>query len=139
MTGQTRIERRASPRRATGECAWVSRARVRPGLDVNLLDLSSGGALVEGSFRLLPGSRVELQLSSPDAERVVAGRVLRCCVSALSGESGIRYTAAVGFESRLAIPGEQVRSSGYLLPGALSRLAALKGTVYPTGNAGTAS
>ncbi len=131
MTGHVRGERRASRRRASGECGWAARARVRPGLDVTLLDLSSGGALVEASVRLLPGSRVELQLSSSDAPRLVAGRVLRCCVSALTREHGIRYTAAVGFETRLAIPGDDPAHDGYLLPGTFSPLAGVKGRNYP--------
>ncbi len=135
MKGLVGVERRASRRRPKGECGWVSRARVRPGLDVTLLDVSSGGALVEGSVRLLPGSRVELQLSSADAARVVAGRVLRCSVSALCGENVIRYTAAVGFDTRLAIPGDDSTRDGYLLPGAFSPLAGWKGRSYPGGDA----
>ncbi len=131
MKGKATVERRAHRRRATGECGWISKARVRPGVDVRLLDLSSGGALVEGAVRLLPGSRVELQLSSSDTRRVIAGRVLRCNVSALSAEHGIRYTAAVGFETRLAMPGEEAAGDGYLVPRGFSRLAGSKGRSYP--------
>ncbi len=115
------------------ECGWVNRARIRPGRDVMLLDLSTGGARLEAAVRLLPGSRVELQLLTAEVPRVVACRVLRCWVSALSGEDRIRYTAAVGFDTRLAIPGEDPKNDGYLLPHAFAQRGGFKGRRYPAG------
>ena len=39
-------------------------ASVRPGHRVRLIDVSAGGALVETSHRLLPGTSVELQVAT---------------------------------------------------------------------------
>jgi hypothetical protein len=78
------------------------RARVRPGREVTVLDLSSGGALIEADHRLLPGSLVELQLAGADGRLAVRGRVLRCSVSSLH-PSRITYRAAVAFERELLL------------------------------------
>jgi len=78
-------------------------ARVRHRSDVTLVDLSSGGALVEGACRLRPGSRVELRIGV-EAERVtVPARVHRCFVSTIDRHSGVRYRAALTFELPLTM------------------------------------
>ena len=104
MTANGVIERRTSRRRRRAECAWLVAARLRPGRDVRLLDLSSGGALVEASVRLLPGASVVLHLIAAGGPVSVCGKVLRCRVSALDRSSGVRYHAALGFDRSLAIP-----------------------------------
>jgi hypothetical protein len=73
------------------------RARVLPGRDVRLLDYSRGGALVQSTSRLLPGSHVELQLSTGTWRWSSTAQVIRAHVWALALEEHVRYRAAVQF------------------------------------------
>jgi len=77
-------------------------ARVRPGRDVSLLDLGDDGALVEGTTRLMPGSRVVLQLQTCERSVAVAGQVVRCEVASLDRDRGIRYRGALRFDEPLS-------------------------------------
>jgi len=94
-------ERRVWPRsRCLPEHAGRT-ACVRPGRDVQVLDLSRGGALIEGRARFLPDSAVELRFNSPARSRPLRARVVRCYVSAL--ESGtVSYQAGVAFDEHLS-------------------------------------
>lgn len=109
-------ERRRSPRRTKRDGLWFTAARVRPGRDVDVMDVSRGGALVETASRLLPGSRVELHLIADPHRTVIHGRVVRCHVAALEPSGGIRYRGAVAFEHDLVVPGAPVAAIEYCLP-----------------------
>ncbi len=93
-------DRRRERRRPGGEDLGIVSARVRPGFDVELIDVSSGGALIESARRLLPGTTVELHLAMHDRRVAVRGRVLRCSVSRLR-PSSVCYRGAIGFDRRL--------------------------------------
>jgi hypothetical protein len=80
----------------------MDRARLRPGRTALILDLSSGGALIETDWRLLPGMRVEVQVGEPVPLFRVAGRILRCHV-ALLGRERIRYRGALMFEEQVLL------------------------------------
>ena len=93
-------ERRASPRVSSLSGSGMDRARLRPGRSAVVVDLSSGGALIETDWRLLPGLRVEVQLGDAVPVFRVAARILRCHVAWL-GREKIRYRGALAFEQRL--------------------------------------
>ena len=77
-------------------------ARVRPGHDVRVVDISAAGVLLEGGYRLMPGSCVELHLQREGrTPEVVRGRVVRCSVAKL-GASAIAYRGAVAFDRHLS-------------------------------------
>jgi hypothetical protein len=90
-------ERRATPRVATCPGDGLDRARLRPGRTALVVDLSAGGALLETDWRLLPGTRVELQLGDPKPIVTIAGRILRCHVALVDRER-IRYRGALAFD-----------------------------------------
>lgn len=93
-------ERRRTRRRRHAEDHGISDARVRPGSDAAVIDVSDGGALLETSRRLLPGSSIDLQLTSSAGRVAVRARVIRCFVSQI--EPGrIWYRGAVAFERHL--------------------------------------
>jgi hypothetical protein len=75
--------------------------RLRPGRDAVLVDLGAGGALIEGAARLHPGSTVVLQLVGSRRSAFLTGTVLRCQVSAIDREAGVRYRGAISFDIRL--------------------------------------
>ena len=90
-------ERRASDRRRGGECG-IRTARLRPGREVEVIDLSAGGALIESTHRLLPGASVDLYLTS-DRRQIdpVRGRIVRSAVSLLQAAL-VRYRGAIAFD-----------------------------------------
>lgn len=104
MRGLQQQERRQSRRHDGGDCGWLSHARLRHGLELLVIDLANGGACVEAPARLLPGSSVELHLAAPGWRWTAAARVLRCHVSALLPERGVRYRAALQFDRQLTPP-----------------------------------
>ncbi len=95
-------DRRRDARQVTASAHGVQRARVRPGIDVRLLDICAEGALIETAHRLLPGRRLELQLTFATGVVSMAGTVLRCSVSHASIDR-IAYRGAIGFERRLLL------------------------------------
>jgi hypothetical protein len=99
-------DRRAWPRMSTVTRAEMAIGRLRPGRAAQIVDVSSGGALIETDWRLLPGTRVELQVGAPVALYRVRGWVLRCQVARLDRER-IRYRGAVAFEEQLSFGGDR--------------------------------
>lgn len=91
--------RRALRRRSIEEHGIVS-ARVRPGYEAELIDVSAGGALVECVRRLLPGTAIALYLVGGERCALVRGRVLRCAVVRLKATS-ICYRGAIAFDCDL--------------------------------------
>jgi len=98
------VDRRAHPRVSTRDWRTLARGRVRPGRPAHILDVSTGGLLLETDWRLLPGTRVELQLGDPVALYRVAGHILRCHISVLDRDR-VRYRGAVAFEEWLHLQG----------------------------------
>jgi hypothetical protein len=97
-------DRRRSVRKGRCKLRRDLTARLRSGQDLALLNLSTGGALVEGGFRALPGTTIELQLLTPGWRGLAMARVLRCHVAALHPGRGIRYRAALAFAQELKVP-----------------------------------
>ena len=89
-------ERRAFRRAGATEHGIVS-ARVRLGYRVAVVDASAGGALIEISKRLLPGSTVDLQVETARGRAMVPGRVVRCAIARLRSNS-VSYRAAIAFD-----------------------------------------
>jgi hypothetical protein len=107
-------ERRATPRLHRLEDHGIVAARVRLGHEVSLIDVSAGGALIEGACRLLPGSTVDLQFETTERRAVVRGRVLRCAVARLQSSS-VCYRGAVRFDGCFPwFLGDEL--CGYVLP-----------------------
>jgi hypothetical protein len=77
-----------------------TRALLRPGYVVSLVDLSAGGALIEGPKPLRPGSRVHLQVITARRAFGIAAHVMRCSVSSLDATHGVQYRGALKFDHR---------------------------------------
>jgi hypothetical protein len=94
------LERRQEHRREGSSARWHSRAVLRPGQHVTIINITSRAALVESDARLRPGALTELQLASAGTRACVKGRLDRCCVTALDP---LRYRGVVMFEGVLDI------------------------------------
>ena len=95
------LDRRNFRRIGTGEHGIIS-ARVRPGHLAIVIDVSAGGALVEISQRLLPGSAVDLQIDTIHRRTALRGRVLRCAVNRLHS-TAVSYRAAIAFDRQWSL------------------------------------
>jgi hypothetical protein len=112
MIGRT-PDRRASPRSGIEQHGILS-ARVRPGHRVAVIDVSAGGALIEGANRLLPGAAVDLQVETIHDRTTLRGRVLRCAINRLRSSS-VGYRAAIAFDREFSALVDN-RSTEYQVP-----------------------
>lgn len=95
----TAVDRRRAGRHSAPQLGYISIGVLRPGVPVDVVELSARGALVESSAPVRPGARTELALDCRNGRRhAVRGRVVRCWVSALAP---IRYRAAMCFDGPL--------------------------------------
>ena len=99
-----RAERRRHVRRPAADLGWFRGARLRPGLEAALLDLSPGGARLETTARLRPGIKAVLHLKTRTGELRVPGEVVRAWVSAIRPKRGVIYGGAVRFDRPIDLP-----------------------------------
>ncbi|CAN5880407.1 hypothetical protein BH24ACI5_BH24ACI5_01650 [soil metagenome] len=78
-----------------------ARATLRPGCAIALVDVSAGGALVEGPRPMRPGAKVHLQVTTASRQFAIAAQVLRCAVWSLDPLTGVTYRGALQFEQRV--------------------------------------
>jgi len=93
-------DRRGARRMEAFEDHHIVSASVRPGHRARVIDVSAGGALIETSLRLLPGTSVELQVETGTDRTNVRGRVLRCAVVRLR-PTWVCYRGAIAFDRHL--------------------------------------
>lgn len=93
-----------------------TQAILRPGYAVSLVDLSSGGALIQGPRPFMPGARVHLQLLTGTRRLGIAAHVLRCSVASLDSRQGVQYRGALRFDHRCDALWEASTLDGYLVP-----------------------
>jgi PilZ domain len=104
-------DRRAVPRFNREADQAVMRIRIRPGYEASMLNISAGGALVEGLCRLMPGSTVDLQITGRTERIALRGLVMRCTISRLWAAS-IWYCGALAFDRQLPwLPDGESRES----------------------------
>jgi hypothetical protein len=127
---QSLTERRAYSRFGSPSLADF-RAVLRPGRSVWLVNLSCGGALIEGRLPLRPGSRVYLQLSTEEHSVGRSAQVLRCLVASLAGSDGVRYRGALKFDDDWQEVWEEFTHNEYEVPVHGVSREAVRGHVLP--------
>ena len=106
-------DRRAQPRLSAEILGLDEDAKLSLGVHVRVMNVSSGGALLELQEWIRPGTRSELRLSKPAPERVAErlsaqGQIVRCWVHRLSP---LRYRAALVFSTLAPVtPGAPLHS-----------------------------
>jgi hypothetical protein len=90
----------------------IEAARIRPGREAAVLNVSPGGILLETLHRLLPGTTIDLQLTLPDRCTSIRGRVMRSAVAGLRSDY-VLYRGALAFERPLAL---LAALDGYAVP-----------------------
>jgi hypothetical protein len=119
------LDRRAAKRRAPQGDEPLSRVRLRAGRELAVVDVSDGGALVEGPARLLPGTHVDAHLVTSDGRTLVRSRVVRAYVHHLDAQI-VRYRGGIAFERPI-----DTSAAGYEVPELLAAHAAIGGSAYP--------
>ena len=75
-------ERRIALRKSHGDVPWLSGIKVSWGAELQLINISSTGVLVETGSKFAPGSTTNLQLCGPETNLVVPVRFIRSDVRA---------------------------------------------------------
>lgn len=110
------VDRRADTRFSAE--AMTTRATLRPGCVVALIDWSAGGALVHAPKPLRPGARVHLQVMAERRTFALVAHVLRCAVWSLDPHAGVTYRGALKFEDRCEFFWEEATRRGSAVPAA---------------------
>jgi hypothetical protein len=105
-------------------------ARVRPGHDVIIVNLSAGGMLVEGTCRLHPGCLVESRLFFDRGPLQIDGEVVRAFVSAVD-KCTVRYRAGIAFACAIPVMPPPDLLLGYQLPNGIPAGPPEPGSSYP--------
>jgi hypothetical protein len=95
-------ERRIHPRVSREQLAIETEIRIPSRPPVSLVDLSSGGALIDLPFQVRPNSQVKVELVTSSDRLTLPVRLLRCYVTSLT--DGVRYQAAAEFREQLQLP-----------------------------------
>jgi hypothetical protein len=96
-------DRRSDERRTVSDLPGLNEVRLKYGPAVEVLDLSTRGALIEvPGFRLQPGSTVVIEIAVDGSETVVPAQVLRCHVSRFAPHPV--YRGGVAFKRPIALP-----------------------------------
>lgn len=90
-----------------------------------MLNVSDGGALVEGASRLLPGTHIDVHVMTPEGRVLVRSRVVRALVSCVHADA-VRYQGALVFDRDVNTAGD-----GYVVPDGSAEAAIATGTHYP--------
>ena len=106
-------------------------ATLRPGCVVVLVNLSAGGALVEGARPMRPGAKVHLRLVLQARAAAVAAHVLRCAVWSLHPLDGVIYRGALRFDERTDVFWEGETLVGCSIPAQSNVEAAGSGKPIP--------
>src|SRR5687767_3574026 len=92
------VERRRAVRRVPAATDPLSRARLRTGPELVVTEISSFGASVRTSARLLPGTHVDVHLMTIAGRVLQRARVARAAVWTIDA-TGIAYQVALAFDA----------------------------------------
>jgi hypothetical protein len=116
-----RDERRIALRKTLGDVPWLAGIKLPWGPELQLVNISSTGVLVETGSKFAPGSTSELHLSGPDTNLVVPVRFIRSDVARIDG-LGVRYRAAAAFAKEIDLDGPRRRRAPATPPQDLAAL-----------------
>lgn len=120
-------ERRRSGRRAPRPEEPVCRVRLRTGRELSVVDVSNGGVLVEGA-RLLPGTHLDVHVTTREGRVLVRSHVVRSYVVEVRADA-VRYRGALAFDRLI----DTSHSPGYAMPSLAAVPPSDQGSIYPPG------
>jgi hypothetical protein len=96
------IASQRAPRVAPSEAAGPTKARLLPGGDVDVLNVSETGLLVEGKSRPVVGTLVSIRLKGSRL-RKLDGKIVRSRVSTIHRDGTLSYESAIEFDHSHAL------------------------------------
>jgi hypothetical protein len=93
------------PRLTRRDVPWLSNIKLPWGPEVDLVNISKSGMLVETTSKFAPGSAAEFHLHGTETTLAVPARVVRSEVAEV-GKLGVKYQAAVAFTQEMRFPGQ---------------------------------
>ncbi len=106
-------DRRRMARLRHEQLPWLRMARLPWGSDVEVVDVSRSGVLVETTSRMTPGTVVDLEFLGKDLNATVPSRVLRTSVGHVD-RLGVRYRVAAAFTRDFGLIDSVAASDGPL-------------------------
>jgi hypothetical protein len=119
------LERRRADRRVPRAEETLARVRLRTGRELAVVDLSSTGALIGGSTRLLPGTHADVHIVTRHGRVLVRTRVVRAWVWRLEPDC-VQYRAGLAFDTAV-----DTEADGYAVPDGPGSASSREGTSYP--------
>jgi len=107
--------------RSPQQSPWLWTVRMPWGTDVELVNISRTGVLIESGSKVTPGVTLELQLSGLGLQRIMMARFVRSEIAHVD-RMGVRYHAAAQFEQPLDILPAHGESTSPSTSESLSRL-----------------
>ena len=90
-------DRRQARRRTPVAEESLRRVKLRIGPELTVMNVASGGALVEGTARLAPGARLDVHVVPRSGRVLVRATVVRAWVSQVRSDS-VTYRAGLRFD-----------------------------------------
>ena len=114
----------------------LSRVRLRTGRELAVIDISSAGALIEGTTRLLPGTRTDVHVVTRHGRLLVRTRVIRSFIWRLERDvvcyrTALEFDAAVETDADPALSDRSESKKGYHVPAEIPKNDEAPGTRYP--------
>lgn len=82
-----------------------SRGRLLPGGEVEVINISASGALIEGKSLVVVGTSVSFQTDS--SSQRLQGRITRCQVSTVHRDGTMTYQLAIAFDQSAPVEGSR--------------------------------
>ncbi len=120
-----RSDKRRSVRRVPDSNEPLARVRLRAGRELDVVDVSDAGMLVEGAARLLPGTNADVHVTTARGRVLVRSRVVRAYVCEVQAGL-VRYRGALSFDRVV-----DTAAAGYAIPGAAPDTTGPLGSAYP--------
>ena len=117
-------------RRTRNEVPWLSSVKLPWGVEVDLLNISTTGLLIETNSRFTPGTPTEFQISGPDTNLAVSAHFVRSEVASV-GPLGVKYHAAARFTNELQFRDQPRSRSAASVPMVVAELLAVLGEIDP--------
>jgi hypothetical protein len=95
-------DRRRSPRLEVKDGV---KGRIKPTMDVRIINISEHGMLIDSPCGLHPAGKCELTVETPAGTRVIKGRVARCRAQMVKQDDGnvaMRFYAGIEFPEDVA-------------------------------------
>jgi hypothetical protein len=101
-TSRSAADARRSPRLPASQLGESAKARLLPGGDVDVVNISATGLLVEGRARPAVGTVVSIRLQGSNVARL-EGRIVRSRVSTIHRDGTLSYESAIEFDQPHAL------------------------------------